>query len=191
MTSFGFDILISMLLPGSVMMASAGLVLWKYGIDSIAGRWLVWASEKDLLISIVLVILSALFGGMLASILEKFEWICLDPREAKKLEISKNQYDEEWYLYVESLTDSGNRYLSGKARLFFFQYRTGAALLFLAPCWFLAASTCVEKWLGASLAVLAGTMLLCLAKDNHYLLADWRHRLFGDLAKSRLQEEQE
>jgi hypothetical protein len=188
LTSFGFDILISLLLPGSLLLSGVALLVWHYGQSLNLYKWAALAASSDAVLGGAVLLASAVLGGMLAAVLEVIEWKCMDRQAAKALEIGNDLYDEEWYCYVEGLNQSGNRYLSWKARFFMFQLRSGAALGLLAISWVVALPSGGERWLGASCLLLASVTMLGLARASHNLLANWRHRMFEKEATSRLSE---
>lgn len=175
-----------MLLPGSLVLSGVALLIWRYGQSLHLYQWAILASQSDAILGGVVLLAASVLGGVLAAALEVFEWKCIDRHAAKALKITNELYDEEWYCYVESLKQSGNRYLSWKARFFMFQLRTGVALALLSVCWAVSMTASAEKWWGSgSLIVLAGAML-ALARASHNLLADWRHRMFESEAAQKI-----
>ena len=176
MQNLGPQFLTGVLLPGSVVFAASWLLLDSLAPTSLAYSWLIELVARDISFGLVTLVGSSLFGEILSSLMGHFENRFFDPKAAKNLEISEKLYREEWYCYVDGLSknEKGNSYLSQQASLFYFEIRTAAAFLLLT-----CAVLVKFDW---SLMVLGPFLLFCvlsyLAYETHYLLADWRDRLF-------------
>lgn len=176
MQSFGFNTFLTILLPGTILtIAGYQLVYWKWP-ESDLYWWIISLGDSDFLSATALVLISSLLGSLLSSILGMFEWKLLDALAANNLSIDRDQYDEEWCLYVESLSSTQpNSYLSSKALSYMFEFRAAFSSLILAGVLLI-----VSPYHGVGIVVLFLALLLGkLAYETHYLLADWRHRSYG------------
>ena len=185
MQNLGYQFLISVLLPGSVVFASIWIALAEVAPQSRIYLWTTRIAESDVSLTTVLLLGSALLGGILSSLMERIELHILDSTAAEYLQIDRELYDEEWECYVESLSDKQNPYVARKATYFFFEIRVGAALA-IASAVSVVISPCT--WISYVPLMVAVGMLL-LARQTHSLLASWRHRLFEAQAVKNLGRE--
>jgi len=183
---FGYEPLISILLPGSILFASAWLLVDRFLPGTAMGAFFSTVSASEWQFGVVILFGSALLGTLLSSLTDLLEWKRLDARTAKRLDIEQDLYDEEWYCYVESLKGDTNSYLTRKAVFYYFEMRAGIALIVLAAAWATRLETRTPKIaFGVACLVCAG-VLLFLSSETHHLLGWWRHRLYEVQATENL-----
>jgi hypothetical protein len=182
MQSLGSQFLISVLLPGSILFSAAWIFIAEVAPESHIHSWLTKVAASDISLATLVLLGSALLGGILSSLMERLELHIFDGMAAKALEINSALYNEEWECYVESLFDRQNSYLSRKAIYFFFEIRVGAAS---AIVWLLAMYASPCAWT-SFIPLLVSVVMFGLALQTHELLANWRHHLFGADAEKRL-----
>lgn len=184
MQSFGFNTFISILLPGVVVSTAVYLLLRTFLPGTEFCMWLESTQSQEFLFTGILVTSSSFFGALLGSFLGHIEWKILDRRAAKNLELKRENYDEQWRLYIKSLSINTNPYVSGKALTFYFESRTAISFLVLALSLFIVPG---YLWLGV-LFLLLSFFMLFLAKETHYLLAYIRNEQFGEISIDNLKK---
>lgn len=183
MYNFGFNIFLSTLLPGLLVSVAVYMLLDNVIPYSEFIIWIDSARNNELLFTILLLLSSSFFGELTGSFTGIFERKVLDPIAAKHLMITSEQYDEEWRLYLRSLDSGGNPYISSNAITFKFELRTFLAFLLLAILFLF-----LGHYYSAVGFATAATIMFYLAKETHYLLADWRNSEFQEQAIDNLNE---
>ena len=175
MHSFGYRTLISVLLPGSILLGALWLVASANFSGSRSYVFVAASASQDITFATILLLGSALAGSLIASVMARVELHIFDRITPKKLGLSRATYDEQWYCYVESLRDDVNPYLQGKTDLFFFELHCGCALFCLSIACFVSNNLIALGLL--SFFASAGSFFL--AQQTHVLLAFWRDRLYS------------
>jgi hypothetical protein len=174
--NFGFDTFLSTLLPGVIASFAVFMFIQTFLPDAVFFKWLVSSQSQELLFTSLVLIFSTLFGSILSSFLDFFEWKFMDNRAAKKLEISRDEYNNQWYRYLSSLSSANNPYISGKALMLRFELRTALALVLLGSALVFSPGYCVA----ALLTFVFSGVMYYLSCETHYLLAHWRDREYGE-----------
>ena len=177
MQDWGYEVFATLLLPGAVIALSGWLVVSELDGDGPLTTWLTQNAGEEWKFSIVLLVASTLFGHILASFGGAIESGVLDRITRKRLKIDAVRFTKNWDDYVDWLSHGKNSYVSRTARLFWFNFRMGLALLILGVTlgWWPHAS-----WWMTALALAVGATLLVQAARTHYILAEWRSRYFED-----------
>jgi hypothetical protein len=116
-------------------------------------------------------------GTLIAVMLGYVEWHVLDNRQAKKLKLSRSEYEAQWYRYINSLEKAHNSYVTKQVTAFHFEARCAIALLIM----FLGVVTSSHpKAIVWGLALVLSIFLFRAAYDDHRVLAEFRRRRFGN-----------
>ena len=94
-------------------------------------RW----SRRLVLLALVLVLGSGLLGTVIASLCDKIEMYVFDFWRARKMGISRYQFDDEWLRYVDSLEVRENSKNNLRVTWMFFEMRCGLAGLLLSAAY--------------------------------------------------------
>lgn len=175
MQSLGFETLVTTLLPGTLLL----LALFFAVVPQPEWQGLLGSVEAhDTLLAVGLLLVAALLGMMLSSVLGLVEEQAYDRLAARRLRVSRAQYLAEWRTYLDALEATRNPYIDRLVLYLFFESRCGTALLLL--CWALLSSAHPDNpfssfwfWPG-----LLGVFLLIQSFLAHYELARFRHRRF-------------
>ena len=96
-TSFGFEVLVTYLLPGFIAASSA---LTVHGMSLNQVRVILeWSAKAEIIASLVMVSAFALFGAGIASIQALLETYVLDKCTTRKLNICSKKFDQQWQYY--------------------------------------------------------------------------------------------
>lgn len=172
MYQFGFEVLITVLVPGLLLTGAAVLAadVWAEGdFDTLIAPLEGSAFAEG----VALLVVAATLGSALATMMWVLELKVIDPMTAEKLKVCDDQFDREWSRYVDSLTKEHNSHISRMVQAFYFELRAGAAGLVTSVVLVLA--TDVATWIPLTLAALCAVMV----NDSfrlHYHLARFRHR---------------
>jgi hypothetical protein len=140
-------------------------------------------STGILAVVVIVVYIFAMFFGLLLAVITGYvEQIVLDKWQARRLGLSKDEYQRQWQVYLDTLEKAHNSYITRQVTAFFFQARTAFALLLLAlalcfDLWFFSSSFFV--WVVLVVSTLLALFLLKAAKDDHFGLAEFRNRRFA------------
>jgi hypothetical protein len=169
---FGFETLITVLIPGLLLTAGGALALeeWAPGDLDILVQPLKGQGFEQ---GVALLVVAATLGSALATMLWVFEVRILDRFTAWRLDICDEQFDREWSRYVDSLTKEHNSHISRMVQAFYFELRCGVAGMGVAIL--VAATTDVADWVPVVLALLSMVMALDAAR-LHLHLARFRRR---------------
>ena len=154
MSTFGFETFVSILLPGAVLSISGWLIFHAYFDSTIVYAWL-GGEPLDIFLTAFVLVSSSLLGMLCASICEEFEWQIMDHLRGKKLKLTRMEFVEQWFCYVEDKTQYP--YMERMAITFLFELRTAPAVFIL----FITVVTISGFNLG-SLLLLALSLLLLL-----------------------------
>ena len=163
-TGFGFEILVTYLLPGILATAAVAIAhgITIEEVDSI----LTWAKDAQLLASVILITSFALFGALIASLQAVLETWILDKLTPKIMGKDKNKYYEEWDYYIQNLPK--NSYISRVVLFFQFETRLGLASIILGLTLFKL--SCVH----AIIFILLGIFFYIIGVFHHKELAEFR-----------------
>jgi len=163
-TGFGFEILVTYLLPGIL---ATGAVVIAHGIGAEgANKILIWSKDAQLLASILLITSFALFGALIASLQAVLETCILDKITPKIMGKAKDKYFEEWDYYIKNLPK--NSYVSRVVLFFQFETRLGLASFILGLTLFKL--SCVH----AIIFILLGIFFYIIGVFHHKELAEFR-----------------
>jgi hypothetical protein len=185
--------LLAHVIPGGLLLFSVGIMSWPtiqpYMLliaaaagDLQSGSRMDTAVLLTVLMAVTLLalyVLSMFFGAMLAVAMGYLEFRLLDPWAARRLEISEEVYAAEWCRYIDHIEDKRNPYISRVVDSLVFEFRTGLAGVVLCGV-LLAFSQVPGKYV--VLCFLASMLMLWAARDDHYNLAEFRHRRFSSSA---------
>jgi hypothetical protein len=126
-TSFGFEVLVTYLLPGFIAALSA---LIAHGMNLNQARVILeWSAKAEIISSLVMVSVIVLFGAGIASIQALLETYALDKCTTRKLNICSEKFNEQWQYYIMNL--QRNSYISRVVLFFQFETRLGLSLFLL------------------------------------------------------------
>jgi hypothetical protein len=178
MEKLGYQILVTILLPGAILLAAALLVVNRsLGGDQTAAL-LATLLAKEWVAAALALMTAALLGTLLGSILDSIEEHSYDVWAAKELELTDDEYWEEWLKYVDSLETKTNPYIDQMALYFFFESRTAIATLVFALAWACAYWGSLQVLIAVGFAAVA-VGLFFVSKDTHLILARFRHRRYA------------
>jgi hypothetical protein len=180
MQSLGFETLVTTLLPGTILLLAVFFAAvppqeWDAVLASLEAH--------DTLLTVGLLLVAALLGTILASLMSVLEWQVYDRVATRVLRrrmpgYSRDTYLAEWNNYLDSLETKKNPFVDRMVLYLFFESRTAVALLLLA--WALCRSAHPDNpyadywyWPG-----LIGAFLLLQSFFAHYELASFRHRRY-------------
>ena len=189
MQSFGYETLISILLPGFTLLGAAWLLVARFAPASMLNALFTRTATSEWQFSLFVILGSALLGSLLASVLELVEWRIFDRWTAKRLGIDPDLYDEEWYWHVETLADRSNPYLDRKTVYFFFELRAGVAILLLSVVGLVVSARTPTTYVLTAAGLGSAFVLLYIAAQTHTLLAFWRDRNFQQTAGKPLTQD--
>ncbi len=169
-TSFGFEVLVTYLLPGFIAVLSA-LIAHGMSMDKI-NIILEWSTKAEIIVSLVLVSVIALFGAGIASIQALFETYIIDKCTTRKLNICSSKFDEQWQYYIKNL--ERNSYISRVVLFFQFETRIGLALALLGLAAFRF------SWVHAVIFILIGCLFYRIGMFHHLELAEYRQQIYDD-----------
>jgi hypothetical protein len=127
--------------------------------------------------ALVAYLLAMFVGTVIAVFLGYVEWHVLDAWQAKKLNLSRTEYEAQWNRYINSLEKAHNSYVTKQVTAFHFEARCAIALLIMFLCVVTSSSPRFLVW--GSAAGLA-LFLFRAAYDDHRVLAEFRRRRFGN-----------
>lgn len=164
---FGFEILITYLLPGVVVTLSAAFF---HGITVDQAKWLLAeAGKAEFLASFLLLAVVSALGAVTASVQGVIEGHLLDPLAAMRIGITKEKFDQQWSSYVKDLPNGRNPYIARVVLFFQFETRMGLAMLALSIS--LASVSCPH----AVYALVAAITLYAIGAMHHKNLASMRN----------------
>ncbi len=171
-TNFGFEILVTFLLPGflAVLAVVVAHGISKYQLLEI----IAWAESAQFIASFVLLAAVALAGAIVASIQAVLETFVLDYVAPCHLKISRGVFEEEWNKYISDLSNNRNSYISRVVLFFQFETRLGVAAVLLG----LATVCRWPSWYGV-FVLISGLVFYCIGTMHHIELAKFRHRHYG------------
>ena len=182
MSNFGYETIVSVLLPGTIVLAAALLFLQAIAPTSEIAIYVEMLMEKEFHFAVFVLLSSVLFGSLLGSMMDVFEYRYLDGKSADAIRIPIDQYREEWHVYIETLPEKRNSYIGKKAMNYNFELRSSVALFILA----IAVLVTGMSWLFTGFLVGLAALMYGLSRQTHHLLAKWRHRLYEAQALQRL-----
>ncbi|UCF04733.1 MAG: hypothetical protein JSV33_12530 [bacterium] len=189
MLSIGYDIIVTIFIPGAVVFAAIWFLLNRFDPTGCLNIALSRALEKQWLFSLVLVVISIVLGQLLATLMGFIEIKLLD-KERKKQMVKKglikneDEYDTQWNQYIDSLEIAHNSYISRLTLHYHFESRLSISLLILSLAIIPCAQT-VGHFIIALITYVLGLVIFNQSALIHSELADYRYRKFG---KSKLQD---
>lgn len=186
MDKIGYDILVSVMLPGAMLTLAAwmisGHLLAPHELRAIVGS----LAPNSALQTVALLLLTGFLGTALASLADLFEERILDRDQAARMNLSANDYLEQWLKYVDSLEDARNPKNSLRVLWMHFEMRSGLAGLALAFCHYFRRTEHDLRFSWASaafflIAWFASLGFVYLSSIHHRVLANYRQRRFGGL----------
>ena len=169
-SSYGFEVLVTYLLPG---LAALAAVLIAHGLDlEKAKEMLTWAADAQFLSTFLIFAGIALMGAIVATGQAILETAVLDRVTSWRLNITAEQFTNEWIDYVKALPRSKNSYISRV--VLFFQFETRMGLAFVVLSGFLLKLSCSH----ALTALVTGVILYAVGMSHHKELAYYRHKCF-------------
>jgi hypothetical protein len=167
---FGFEVLITYLLPGVVVTLA---VAFFHGITVDQAKWLLAeATKAEFLASFLLLAVISALGAVTASVQGVIEGHLLDPLAAQLVGISKVKFDEQWTKYVKDLPNGRNPYIARVVLFFQFETRMGLAMLILSLS--LISVSCRH----AIFALMCGGLLYAIGVMHHHNLASMRNAAY-------------
>jgi len=180
MQSLGFETLVTTLLPGMLLLLALFFAAvppenWDAALETLEAH--------DTLLTVGLLLVAALLGMILASLLGVLEWrvydrvaTCVLKRKAPGY--SRDTYLAEWSKYLDSLEEKKNPFVDRLVLYYFFESRTAVALLLLS--WALRSSEHPDNpystwWF---MPGVFGAFLLVQSFFVHCELASFRHRRY-------------
>jgi hypothetical protein len=167
---FGFEVLITYLLPGLLATAAAAFFhgVTPSQLESLLGH----AVKAEFLASFALLAVVALLGAATASAQAVIETFVLDRVAAAFVGVTKPKFDEQWSKYVADLPNKRNPYIARVVLFFQFETRMGLAMVVLAA----SLNTTSEQH--AKLALLGGIAFYLIGAMHHYELASMRNESY-------------
>lgn len=169
----GYQILVTILLPGTLLLAAASLGVGNLVRGSHAFQMIEQFLTREWIACGSLLLAASLLGTLLGSVLDSVETHTYDRWDARDMKLTDSAYWEEWLKYVDSLSDKTNPFVDQRALYFFFESRTAAASLILGVPWSLVSWSYGE--LGIAMALVGG-ILFAASPETHLILSDYRHR---------------
>lgn len=164
---FGFEVLITYLLPGLVVTLSAAFF---HGITAEQAKWLLTeAAKAEFLASFLLLAVVSALGAVTASVQGVIEGYGLDRLAAKRVGITEEKFEEQWSKYVKDLPNSRNPYIARVVLFFQFETRMGLAMFVLSVS--LVSVSCLH----AFYVFLSGLILYAIGAMHHKTLASMRN----------------
>lgn len=165
---FGFEVLITYLLPGVAVTLSAAFF---YGITVEQAKWLLAeAAKAEFLASFFLLAIVSALGAVTASVQGVIEGKVLDRLAAYRIGVTKDQFDEQWSKYVKDLPNGRNPYIARVVLFFQFETRMGLAMLILSAS--LTSLSCSHALYALAIAVI----LYVIGAMHHKDLASMRNK---------------
>ncbi len=169
-TSFGFEVLVTYILPGFIA-ASSALIAHGMSLNQVRVI-LEWSAKSEIIASLVMVSAIALFGAGIASIQALLETYVLDKYTTRKLNICSKKFDEQWQYYIMNL--QRNSYISRVVLFFQFETRLGLSLVLLGFAAFRL------SWVHGVIFMLIGFLFYRIGMLHHLELAEYRQQIFND-----------
>lgn len=124
--------------------------------------------------------LLAMFLGLLLAVgVGYLEYHLLDRRQARRLDVSYEDYQRHWTTYVDSLEFAHNSYVTKQVAAFQFEARAGLAFVALSLCILPSSIGAPHVWGASLVSLVLGIVLLLASRDDHYMLAQFRKQRFG------------
>lgn len=130
-SSITVESVLTLLLPG-LLLAVALFVLWRPSDSELHGL-LAWIKEADFLSTLLAFSAFGLLGAIVASVQEALETWVLDAITPRRIGVERQEYNEHWFQYVDSLPENSNPYIS--RLVMFLQYETRIALAGTVLAW--------------------------------------------------------
>jgi hypothetical protein len=130
-SSITVESVLTLLLPG-LLLAVALLVIWRPN-DAQLERMLSWIKEADFLSALLAFSAFGLLGAIIASVQEALETWVLDAITPRRIGVARQEYNDHWFKYVDSLPANSNPYISRLVT--FLQYETRLALAGMVLAW--------------------------------------------------------
>ncbi|MBI5450001.1 MAG: hypothetical protein HY940_01460 [Gammaproteobacteria bacterium] len=167
-TNFGFEILVTFLLPGILGAVAAGIF---HGMtESQLKEMLDWATNAQFITSFFSLAAVALLGAIIASIQAVIETCILDRITPWCMGIDKEIFNSDWNYYVDNLQRLKNPYVSRVVLFFQFETRLGLSAIILGMA--LLKLSCSH----ATLAFALGLGFYIIGMMHHKELAGFRNR---------------
>lgn len=167
---FGFEVLITYLLPGVVVTLSAAFF---HGMTVEQAKWLLAeAAKAEFLVSFLLLAVVSALGAVTASVQGVIEGHFLDPLAAMRIGITKEKFDKQWSSYVNELPNGRNPYIARVVLFFQFETRMGLAMLALSLS--LVSVSCIH----AVYAFVTAVILYAIGAMHHKNLASMRNEKY-------------
>jgi hypothetical protein len=169
--TFGFDVLLTFLLPGFIV--TIGVLLLHAVNAAESNELLKVAGSAQFLTTFVLLAVVTLFGVMVAAFQAIAETYVLDRLTPYLASQTKIEFDNNWQNYVLNLPKFSNRYISRVVLFFQFETRLGLSLLFLGlVIWHVQPVFLTGRHALAS--ILLGVALYMIGELHHVELAKYR-----------------
>ena len=183
MLSLGYDKVITIIIPGAIIFVALWLLLNRFDPNGVLNIALSNAVQKQWLFSLVLAVVSIVLGQLVAMVAGNLEINLLDKARTDqmlkdKLISNKEEYDKQWYSYIDSLEKAHNSYISKLTLHFHFEFRLSITLVMFS----IALIPCVVTWghlIGAIAVFILGLHLFRQSVLIHSELVDYRYRKFG------------
>jgi hypothetical protein len=178
MEKLGYQILVTILLPGALLLAAIWLAFGGIFLGSHAFLLVERVFEQEWVAGGAILLASSLLGTLLGSVLDSLESYTYDVWAARDMQLTEDAYWEEWLKFVDSLAKTTNPFIDQMALYFFFESRTAVASIVLGVTWALVSWHFGEFAIAATLIVIA-VVLFAASVETHRVLADYRHRHFS------------
>lgn len=171
-TAFGFEVLVTFLLPGLLVLFGIGLYIdWP---PCALNDLLKFAKEAQFLATFALLGAIALLGTIVASLQAVLESLLLDRLTPKLMGISPVIFYDDWDKYIVNLKAYKNSYVSRVVLYFQFETRLGLSLVFCGTAIF------SWSWEIGLLVIAIGLAFYGIGAFHHKELGHYRHNLFKD-----------
>jgi hypothetical protein len=182
--TLGFEALFTIVVPGSIVLASFLLILRHCEPTSQLFMLADSFRGDDWIMGPAILVGSVAFGGMLATLMGLIEEPVLDRISAWRMRITNEEFTCEWNKYVACLDDKNNPYVARLAMFFFFESRMALSLFAMSVA--VGIDECPCGWPFASFLVfLAACAFAISSATAHHELAKYRHRTFPCIAEKR------
>ncbi len=178
MEKLGYQILVTVLLPGTLLLAAAWLAFGDIFLGSHAFLLVETFLRSEWIGGGSLLLAAALLGTLLGSLMDSLEVHTFDVWTSREQSLTPDDYWEEWLKYVDSLEKGSNPFIDQMALYFFFESRTAVAALVLGITWGFISWGSGEVVIAMILVATAG-VLFRAARETHGILAAYRHRRFA------------
>lgn len=170
-TDFGFDVLVTFLLPGLLIAISIGMFVdWQVGqMDKV----FVWMKEAQFISAFLILGVVALLGTIVASIQALFESLVLDRLTPKLMSITEETFKDDWEKYIRDLDKYRNTYVTRVVLFFQFETRLGLSIIFFGI------SLCSWSAGYALLSGVVGVIFYAIGIFHHKELGEYRRSLFS------------